>query len=56
MCNWLILFRHKLTLQEHWISVFCETKEEAINLSEEIETATDLAYQYKIICIGTGQQ
>ena len=56
MCNWLIKFRHKLSLNEHWISVFCETKEEAIQLSEVIEAATDLVYEYKIICIGTGQK
>lgn len=56
MCNWLIKFRHKFNLAEQWISVFCETKEEAINLSEDIEAATDLVYEYKIICIGAGQR
>lgn len=50
MCNWLIKFKGGV-----WVNVFCETEDEAIALSEAIEAATDLKYDYEIHCIGTGQ-
>lgn len=55
MCNWLIKFKGTGS-RAVWISVFCETSDEAAKLSEAIENNTDLKYDYEIICIGTGQE
>lgn len=55
MCNWLIKFKGFGGHPPQWISVFCETKEEAEKLSEVIEEGTDLVYDFEIICLGTGQ-
>lgn len=51
MCNWLIKFKG-----DQWLNVWCETKQEAMDLSEVIEGNTDLVFDHVIICIGTGQQ
>lgn len=51
MCNWLIKFKD-IGGSPTWISVFCETQDEAINLSVTIEAATGLVYDYEIVCIG----
>ena len=55
MCNWLIKFKGGVGKAPIWISVFCETEDEAIKLSEVIEETTGLEYDYEITCTGTGQ-
>lgn len=56
MCNWLLKFKGAgIGWPAQWINVFCETKDEAIQLSEVIEVATDLEFDHEVICIGTGQ-
>lgn len=55
MCNWLIKFKGGVGWPPVWISVFCETEDEAIKLSESIEEVTGLEYDYEIHCLGTGQ-
>lgn len=56
MCNWLIKFKGAgVGWPPQWISVFCETEDEAIALSEQIEATTDLVYDHEIHCLGTGQ-
>jgi hypothetical protein len=56
MCNWLIKFKGAgIGWPAQWINVFCETEEEAHQLAEAIEKATDLEYDYEVICLGTGQ-
>lgn len=56
MCNWLLKFKGAgIGWPAQWVSVFCETKDEAIQLSEVIEEATDLEFDHEVICLGTGQ-
>jgi len=55
MCNWLIKFKGAWSGMPIWISVFCETRDEAIKLSESIGEVTGLEYDYEIHCLGTGQ-
>lgn len=50
MCNWLIKFKDNV-----WITVYCETKDEAIQLSQVIEDHAGLSFDHEIICLGTGQ-
>lgn len=47
MANWLIKFKGDV-----WLSVFCETRAEAIMHSVTIEQSTTLVFDHEIVCLG----